>query len=152
MKAAAGCGSLSAIAFIVLLGNVIGCGGGGHNGAQGTEAQYETTRLCALVPARDPAAAAFPPTPPVRTFGTDLGWTYEFNGVLTMVFGDSWQRIDICPLQLNDDCLATMQVPDDDWPGYAARESIPDAQCPELTFAIDAAGTAFAPIELHRWD
>ena len=81
MKAAAGCGSLSAIAFIVLLGNVIGCGGGGHNGAQGTEAQYETTRLCALVPARDPAAAAFPPTPPVRTFGTDLGWTYEFNGV-----------------------------------------------------------------------
>jgi hypothetical protein len=151
MKAAS-CGNFSAIALVVLLANVVGCGDGGGNGAQGTEAQFETTRLCALVPARDPAAAAFPPTPPVRTFGTDLGWTYEFNGALTMLFGDSWQRIDICPLQLNDDCLATLQVPNDDWPGYAARESIPDAQCPELTFAIDAAGTAFAPIELHRWD
>ena len=57
------------------------------------------------MPARDPAAAAFPPTPPVRVFGTDLGWTYERDGLITMLFGDSWQRIDICPLQPNDDTL-----------------------------------------------
>ena len=80
--------------------------------------RLETTRLCALVPARDPAAAAFPPTPPVRVFGTDLGWTYERDGVVTILFGDTWQRIDICPLQLNDDSLATMSVPANDWPGY----------------------------------
>ncbi len=114
--------------------------------------QFETTRLCALVPARDPAVAAFPPTPPVRVFGTDLGWTYERDGVVTMLFGDSWQRIDVCPLQLNDDTLATMSVPADDWPGYTAHASIPDAECPELTYPVDEAGTAFAPLDLRRWD
>ena len=119
---------------------------------QGTQTQLTTTRLCALVPARDPAAAAFPPSPPVRAFGTDLGWTYELNGTITMLFGDTWQRIDICPLQVNDDSLATLQMPASDWPGYTAHESLPDSECPELTFAVDDAGTAFAPIELHRWD
>jgi hypothetical protein len=117
-----------------------------------TTFRFDSTRLCALVPARDPAAAAFPPTPPVKAFGTDLGWTYERDGVVTMLFGDTWQRIDICPLQLNDDTLATMAVPDDSWPGYSATGSIPDTQCPELTFPVDQAGTAFAPIELRRWD
>jgi len=90
--------------------------------------------------------------PPVRVFGTDLGWTYARDGVVTMLFGDSWQRIDICPLQLNDDSLATLEVPGDGWPGFTAHASLPDSQCPALTFAVDAAGTAFAPIELRRWD
>jgi hypothetical protein len=88
----------------------------------------------------------------VRVFGTDLGWTYERDGVVTMLFGDSWQRIDICPLQPNDDSLATLSLPQDDWPGYAARSSIPDSQCPELVFQVDEPGTAFAPIVLTRWD
>ncbi len=113
---------------------------------------FDTTRLCALVPARDAADAAFPPTPPVRVFGTDLGWTYERDGLLTILFGDSWQRIDICPLQPNDDSLGTLEKPANDWPGFVATRSIPDDQCPAITFEVDQAGTAFAPIELHRWD
>lgn len=119
---------------------------------QGTAVRLETNRLCAIVPARDPAAAAFPPTPPVRAFGTDLGWTYEANGTTHILFGDTWQRIDICPLQLNDDSLGTLAMPPSDWPGFSARGSIADAECPEVTFALDAAGTAFGPIELRRWD
>lgn len=136
-----------------LLTTLTACGGSGGGGAaQSDNYALETTRLCALVPARDPAAAAFPPTPPVKVFGTDLGWTYARDGVVTMVFGDSWQRIDICPLQLNDDSLATITLPPADWPGYAATTSIPDAQCPELTFPLDALGTSFAPIELRLWN
>jgi hypothetical protein len=131
-----------------------GCGGDDDSaGAPATfAARVDTTRVCALVPARDPAAAAFPPEPPVRAFGTDLGWTYELNGRIMVLFGDTWQRIDICPLQVNDDSLATMEIPADDWPGFTSRGSIPDAECPELTFALDAAGTAFGPIVLQRWD
>lgn len=147
-------GSTVLILTLLLAIGVIGCGGNGSGGGAGSggEPRFETTRLCALVPARDPAAAVFPPAPPVRAFGTDLGWTYERNGTVTILFGDTWQRIDICPIQFNDDSLATLQLPDDDWPGFTARESIPDAQCPELTFALDAAGTSFGPIELRRWD
>jgi hypothetical protein len=133
---------------------VAGCGdcdsGSGQEG--GGAARLETTRLCALVPARDPAAAAFPPAPPVRAFGTDLGFTYERDGIVTILFGDTWQRIDICPLQVNDDSLATLELPADDWPGFTARQSISDAECPQLTFALDEAGTSFGPIELRRWD
>ncbi len=136
-----------------LLGTtILACGDGGTKTGQGAQFRIDTTRLCALVPARDAAAAAFPPVPPVRAFGTDLGWTYELNGTITMLFGDTWQRIDICPFQINDDSLATLSVPPDDWPGYDARQSLPDSECPELTFAVDDAGTAFAPIQLHRWD
>jgi len=142
----------------VLAASLIGltiaaCSDGDSSGGQGgTQPQLETTRLCALVPARDPADAAFPPSPPVRTYGTDLGWTYERDGAVTILFGDSWQRIDICPLQINDDCLGTLEIPADDWPGYTARASIPDSQCPEITYALDDAGTSFASIVLTRWD
>lgn len=129
------------------------CGDGGTKSPPSPVSfRLDTTRLCPLVPARDPAAAAFPPTPPVRVFGTDLGWTYERDGVVTILFGDSWQRIDICPLQPNDDTLATMRLPAEDWPGYTTRTSLSDAECPELTYPVDAAGTAFAPLELRRWD
>ncbi len=147
--------SLGVLVMTALLAlGVVGCDDGGDHAMQQTngEARFETTRLCPLVPARDPAAAAFPPTPPVRVFGTDLGWTYELNGTITMLFGDSWQRIDKCPLQINDDSLATMRIPSDDWPGFTTRTWLPDAECPELTFAVDEEGTAFAPIELNRWD
>jgi hypothetical protein len=145
-------GSAFALALLAIHSTGCGCDDSPGGSASGGTARLETTRLCALVPARDAAAAAFPPTPPVRAFGTDLGFTYERDGIVTMLFGDTWQRIDICPLQLNDDSLATLALPPDDWPGFTARESLPDAQCPELTFALDAAGTSFGPIELRRWD
>jgi hypothetical protein len=145
--------ALYALVIAVLVGIVSGCGDDCDTPpVQGNEARFETTRLCAIVPARDPAAAAFPPTPPVRAFGTDLGFSYERDGLITILFGDTWQRIDICPIQLNDDSLATMEIPADDWPGFTARQSLPDAQCPELTFPLDEAGTSFAPIDLRRWD
>src|SRR6185295_1743356 len=132
--------SICSAASLALL--AAACGDGGGSGAAPTTYGFSTNRVCALVPARDPAAAAFPPTPPVRVFGTDLGWTYERAGVTTILFGDSWQRIDICPLQLNDDSLATLETPADDWPGFDATQSIPDDQCPALTFEVDQAGTA----------
>jgi hypothetical protein len=145
-------------ATTALLGmTVLGCGESDVTTAAtgGSTGRYrlDTTRLCALVPARDAAVGSmFPQDPPVKVFGTDLGWTYEHNGTVTMIFGDSWQRIDICPLQPSDDSLATLAVPPNDWPGYSAHASLPDSQCPELTFALDAKGTSFAPIELKRWD
>lgn len=143
----------TAAALAALLGIIgLGCGDGSSRAGGGTQARFETTRLCPLVPARDAAAAAFPPTPPARVFGTDLGFTYERDGVITILFGDSWQRIDICPIQVNDDSLATLAKPADDWIGFTASASIPDEQCPELSFANDAAGTSFAPIELRRPD
>lgn len=142
--------SLSAVALCALI--IAGCGDDDGKGGQAATMRYDTTRLCALVPARDPAAAAFPPVPPVRVFGTDLGFTYERDDVIHILFGDSWQRIDICPLQLNDDSLGTLAKPPDDWSGYDARQSIPDAECPEITYIVNDAGNAFAPIELRRWD
>ncbi len=147
-----------ALATTLLFGmTMFGCGESSVTTAtptgSGSQFQLSTTRLCPLVPARDAALGSmFPQPAPVKVFGTDLGWTYELNGTITMLFGDSWQRIDICPLQPSDDSLATLPVPANDWPGYSARAALPDAQCPELTFALDAAGTAFSPIELTRWD
>jgi len=141
---------LTALALAVI-GTSCGDDGHGHS-ASPTQYAFSTTRLCALVPARDPAAAAFPPQPPVRVFGTDLGWTYERDGVITILFGDSWQRIDICPLQPNDDTLGILAMPPDDWPGFEATQSLPDDQCPTITYPVDQAGTSFAPIELNRWD
>jgi hypothetical protein len=130
----------------------LSCSDAGTNDSRPEQIRLDTTRLCSLVPARDPAAAAFPPKPPVKVFGTDLGWTYEANGQVQILFGDSWQRIDICPIQSSDDSLGTLQLPPSDWPGFTATTSIPDAQCPNIDFEVDQAGTAFAPIELRRWD
>jgi hypothetical protein len=130
----------------------IGCSDDNDLGGGGSTLEVATTRLCAIVPARDRAAAAFPPTPPVEVFGTDLGWTYEVNGRIPILFGDTWQRIDICPIQLNDDSLGTLHLPASDWPGFTANGSIPDDQCLDVTYEIDEAGTSFAPITLHRWD
>jgi len=143
------------LVLAILASGVLACGAcsnGGDDDSEQTRAQVVTNRICALVPARDAAAGVFPPSPPVSAFGTDLGWTYERDGVIHILFGDTWQRIDICPLQLNDDSLGTLAMPADDWPGFDARDSIAQEDCPELTFAVDDAGTAFAPIELRRWD
>jgi hypothetical protein len=153
VAARTGSGFATTLTAIALATIGAGCGGGsGGKSASSEQYGFSTTRLCALVPARDPAAAAFPPQPPVRVFGTDLGWTYERDGIITILFGDSWQRIDICPLQANDDSLGTLAMPPTDWPGFEATASLPDDQCPTVTFAVDQAGTAFAPIELQRWD
>src|SRR5262249_44351237 len=127
---------LSTLATVVLAAvTIAGCGESQvtTRTTSGTANRYrfDTTRLCAVVPAPDAAlGSTFPQPPPVKVFGTDLGWTYERNGTITMLFGDSWQRIDICPLQLNgDDSLATLRVPPNDWPGYTTHTSLPDAQC-----------------------
>ncbi len=112
-----------------------------------------STRVCAIVPARDADAAAFPPTPPVKVFGTDLGWTYRLpDGTVPILFGDTWQRIDICPIQPDDDSMGVLELPADDWPGFSAASSIPDEQCLNVDYFVDDAGTAFAPITVTRWD
>jgi hypothetical protein len=144
---------LGRLAAAALLGTmVVACSDAPRGSGQGLRLTVDSTRLCALVPARDPAAGAFPPTPPVEVFGTDLGWTYEVNGRVPILFGDTWQRIDICPIQTNDDSLGTLHLPASDWPGFDAQASIPDALCPDITYEVDEAGTSFAPITLHRWD
>ncbi|HZR83981.1 MAG TPA: hypothetical protein VFD92_22990 [Candidatus Binatia bacterium] len=135
----------------LLAANAVACSDAPTRSAP-SQLRAETTRLCALVPARDPAAAAFPPAPPAKVFGTDLGFTYEANGRVPILFGDSWQRIDICPIQVNDDSLGTLALPAEGWPGFTARQPIPDAECPAIDFEVDAAGTSFAPIVLTRWD
>jgi hypothetical protein len=45
-----------------------------------------------------------------------------------------------------------LQLPADVSPGVTAPESIPDGQSRDIAFPGDAAGTAFAPITLTRWD
>jgi hypothetical protein len=132
-------------------GTLLGCSDDSFKGGTG-ELAVDTTRLCAIVPARDPAKGQFPLTPPVKVFGTDLGWTYEANGRIPILFGDTWQRIDICPVQLTDDSIGTLHLPESNWPGFTASSSIPDEQCPDVTYELDDAGTSFAPITLHRWD
>ena len=125
---------------------------GGSGGPPG-DLSLDSTRVCAIVPAIDPAAAAFPPTPPVKVFGTDLGWTYQNpDGSVPILFGDTWQRIDICPIQTNDDSMGILELPADDWPGFTTTESIPDSQCLNVDYFVDEAGTAFAPITVTRWD
>jgi hypothetical protein len=139
----------------VLLGALatLGCSDATSGSAAPGTLTLDSTRLCAIVPARDPAAAAFPPTPPVKVFGTDLGWTYRLpDGTVPILFGDTWQRIDICPIQPDDDSMGVLELPPDDWPGFTATASIPDAQCLNVDYFVDDAGTAFAPITLTRWD
>jgi len=131
----------------------LSCSDGGSGTAAPDQVRLETTRLCPLVAARDRADAAFPPSPPVVPFGTDLGWTYEAaGGRVPILFGDTWQRIDVCPLQPNDDSIGELVLPEPGWPGFTATSSIPDEQCLDVRFEVDAAGTAFAPITLRRWD
>jgi hypothetical protein len=144
-------GASARLASAVLL-LALGCSDA-PTGSGSPALRVDSTRLCALVPARDPAAAAFPPAPPVKVFGTDLGWTYEAaNGRVPILFGDTWQRIDVCPIQTNDDSLGELHLPSGGWPGFTADASIPDEQCLDVTYAIDDAGTSFAPITLERWD
>jgi len=129
------------------------CSDAGTSSGPPGELDLASTRVCAIVPARDPAAAAFPPARQVKVFGTDLGWTYQApDGSVPILFGDTWQRIDICPIQTNDDSMGVLELPTDDWPGFTTTASIPDAQCLNVDHEIDQAGTAFAPITVTRWD
>jgi hypothetical protein len=145
---------LGPIAATVLTALVpLGCSDDDSKSPEPAPFVVDTTRLCALVPARDATLGnTFPQPPPIEVWGTDLGWTYEVNGRIPILFGDTWQRIDICPVQVNDDSLGTLHLPANDWPGFDATDSIPDSQCLDITYEIDEAGTAFAPITLHRWD
>ena len=145
--------SIAAAAAVALMAAGCGDGDSGSGGTAPTSFGFSTTpRLRARagarsrrggVSARRRRCACSAPISAGRTSATASS---------TILFGDTWQRIDICPLQLNDDSLATLAMPADDWPGFEATQSIPDEECPELTFDVDEAGTAFAPIELHRWD
>jgi len=146
--------SLAAMLATLLLAAFAGsCSDANTGGGPVAQVELASTRLCPLVPAIDPAAAAFPPTPPAKVFGTDLGWTYQAaDGRVPILFGDSWQRIDICPIQTNDDSMGVLNLPAADWAGFTATQSIPDDQCLDITYEVDDAGTAFAPITLRRWD
>jgi hypothetical protein len=126
------------------------CGGDGGGPEPAFEARFESTALCSLVapPRAEEARPAVRPLP----YGTDLGFSYESNGVVTMLFGDTWPGIDVCPLFPNDDSLASFAVPADDWPGFAARAPIADSDCLRLDFATGADGTEIAPLVLERWD
>jgi len=129
------------------------CSDSGTSSTSPGTVALDSTRVCAIVPAIDPAAAAFPPAPPVKVFGTDLGWTYQLpDGSVPILFGDTWQRIDICPIQTNDDSMGVLQLPDASWPGFTTKQSIPDDQCLNVDYYVDEAGTAFAPITVTRWD
>lgn len=143
--------SIGALALVTA--SLLACSDAGNGSAPSGSLSLDSTRVCAIVPARDAAAAAFPPTPPVKVFGTDLGWTYQApDGSVPILFGDTWQRIDICPIQTNDDSMGVLNLPSSDWPGFTTTTSIPDEQCLDVTYEIDEAGTAFAPITLTRWD
>ena len=148
LSVSAAIGPAAALAALLL-----SCSDAPKDAAPADVLSLDTTRLCAMVPARDADAAAFPQAPPAKVFGTDLGWTYRAaDGRVPILFGDSWQRIDVCPIQTNDDAMGVLNLPSDDWPGFTATSSIPDDQCLDVTYETDAAGTSFAPITLTRWD
>ena len=129
--AAAGCTVLAALLML-------SCSDSSTSGGGAGVLELDSTRLCALVPARDAAAAAFPPSPPVKVFGTDLGWTYQApDGSVPILFGDSWQRIDICPIQTNDDSLACSSCRRTTGPG-SPRAVDPGHAVPEVAFEVDA--------------
>jgi uncharacterized protein (DUF2236 family) len=87
----------------------------------------------------------------VYPFGTDLGFSYVQEGEIHVLFGDTWQHIDTCPIDSTDDSVATMHVPPD-WAGFDADAPLQESQCPTLEFALDATEEAFEPITLQRWD
>ena len=146
LRASAPLRPVSVVAVVLAALSCSDSSSGGSAGPPGDLA-LDSTRVCALVPARHPAAAAFPPAQPVEVFGTDLGWTYRNpDGSVPILFGDTWQRIDVCPIQTNDDSMGILELPADDWPGFTTTESIPDSQCLNVDYFVDEAGTAFAPI------
>jgi hypothetical protein len=57
-----------------------------------------------------PGATSDPPG--VQFYGTDLGWTFEHQGELQILFGDTWPHAySICePLPSNDDSQATLPL------------------------------------------
>ncbi len=83
---------------------------------------------------------ATPAPPGLRLYGTDLGWTFEHQGQLIMLFGDTWRHArSLCDGEpRNDDTQATLPL--------AAPAGVPP-----LTFLTksDVPGE-FAPILLSR--
>jgi len=119
---------------------------GDDDGAPPFEPAFESTRLCPLVsPPLDASESATVP------YGTDLGFSYEHAGVITVLFGDTWDQIETCPLQANDDSLATLEV-DDDWPGFTARQPLDQEDCADLRVELTPQEDAFEPILLELWD
>ncbi|HTU58074.1 MAG TPA: hypothetical protein VMF89_06565, partial [Polyangiales bacterium] len=80
----------------------------------------------------------------VRLFGTDLGWTFEHNGMLQIMLGDSWSKPDaLCD-------VLTQGFPDhDDTQGYLPRRYT--GGVPSITLATepDARGE-FAKTLVYR--
>ena len=55
---------------------------------------------------------ASPAQPSLRLYGTDLGWTFEHQGRLVMLFGDTWPAAgSLCEGEpRNDDTVATLPL------------------------------------------
>lgn len=84
-------------------------------------------------------------------YGTDLGWTFEHEGKLWMMFGDSWQddvdgrrdlgvKIDPDPSKPNDEF-----APADDALGFVSLADFPDGQ------AVEAFIEANRPEDIPLW-
>lgn len=83
---------------------------------------------------------ASPAQPALRLYGTDLGWTFEHQGRLVMLFGDTWPVADsLCAGEpRNDDTVATLPLE-------------PPPGVPPLTFVTKRdAPDDFAPILATR--
>lgn len=111
---------------------------------------------CAVLRGVAPAQVALPPQvvgplvgpgaapaqPGLRLYGTDLGWTFEHEGRLLMLFGDTWSAArSLCDGEpRNDDTQAILP------------STLP-AGVPPLTFLTHAeAPDEFAPLLLTRGD
>jgi hypothetical protein len=80
------------------------------------------------------------PTPGLRLYGSDLGWTFEHQGRILMLFGDTWSHARfLCEtVPTNDDTQATLPLD-------------PPAGIPPITFATQsAAPDDYATIRVLR--
>jgi hypothetical protein len=83
---------------------------------------------------------AVPVPPGLLFYGTDLGWTFQHDGALEILFGDTW-------IVSNSLCLG---APANDDSAGVLPASIP-VGVPDVDFHTKpAAPNQFAPIELHR--
>jgi hypothetical protein len=86
---------------------------------------------------------AVPVPPGLLFYGTDLGWTFEHQGQLEILFGDTW-------IVSNSLCLG--QPANDDSAGTLPAAP-PALGAPDVDFHTKvAAPNQFAPLEIHRGD
>jgi hypothetical protein len=84
---------------------------------------------------------ATPAPPGLLLYGTDLGWTFEHDGQLEILFGDTW-------IVSNSICLG---APANDDSAGVLPASPPLFGAPDVDFHTKpAAPNQFAPIEIHR--